>query len=443
MKRRDKSHNMTIFRLTSRPEVIMYVLCCCTVVVAYDLFDPTANITITWDVVSWTRDGYVAAVKMNNYQMYRQIMSPGWTLGWTWSKKEIIWSIVGAQATDQGDCKDFPNDIPHSCEKNPRIIDMHPGTPYNQQFANCCKGGVVSSLGQDPGNSLSAFQISVGNSGNTYRTVSLPKNFSLLGPNQGYTCSPVSVVPSSVSLTSGGRRKNRALMTWKLVCSYSQLLASDTPTCCVSMSSFYNTEITPCPSCACGCMNNENCALIKSAIQQTEGTTPVKQCTQHMCPIRVHWHVKKNYKTYWRVKITITNFYYNFNYTKWTLVAQHPNLNNVAEVSNFIYKPLLLYEHINDTGMFYGVKKHENDLLLDAGSNGSVHSEIILKKDRKMFTLKHGWAFPRRIYFNGDECIMPLPVSYPSLPNSVLPISSDIRPLVIIQVLIAILYLFY
>lgn len=29
--------------------------------------------------------------------------------------------------------------------------------------------------------------------------------------------------------------------------------------------------------------------------------------TAHMCPIRVHWHVKDNYKQYWRVKIAITN----------------------------------------------------------------------------------------------------------------------------------------
>ena len=93
----------------------------------------------------------------------------------------------------------------------------------------------------------------------------------------------------------------------------------------------------------------------------------------------------------------------------------------------------------DDTGMFYGVEKLENDLLLEAGSNGSVYSEMILRKDERMFTLNNGWAFPRKLYFNGDECIMPLPVSYPSLPNSVLPVS-DIRRLVIIQVLMAIFY---
>lgn len=38
---------------------------------------------------------------MNNFQMYRHIMSPGWTLGWGWAKKEVIWSMVGAQTTDK------------------------------------------------------------------------------------------------------------------------------------------------------------------------------------------------------------------------------------------------------------------------------------------------------------------------------------------------------
>nr|XP_043637960.1 COBRA-like protein 4 [Erigeron canadensis] len=421
----------------------MLYICSCAAVMAYDLFDPTANITITWDVISWTPDGYVAVVKMHNYQMYRQISSPGWTIGWTWEKKEIIWSIVGAQVTDQGDCKEFPSNIPHSCEKSPRIIDLQPGAPYNQQFLNCCKGGIVTSLGQDPQNSLSSFQLSVGNSGNTYKTVSLPKNFSFLGPNLGYTCSPVSVVPSSVSLSSGGHRKNRALMTWQLVCSYSQFLASNMPSCCVSLSTFYNSDITPCPSCACGCINSEACAMSDLAISR-EGAALVKKCTPHMCPIRVHWHVKKNYKAYWRVKITITNFIYNYNYTKWTLLAQHPNLNDVAKVDNFNYKPLQLFDSINDTGMFYGIGKLDNDLLLQAGLNGSVYTEMILKKDRKMFTLNYGWAFPRIVYFNGDECVMPLPVSYPSLPNSA-HLISDIQcvVIVIIQLLAAaVIYIF-
>lgn len=148
---------------------------------------------------------------MNNFQMYRQIMSPGWTVGWTWAKKEVIWSVVGAQPTDQGDCSEFPQNVPQCCKKNPTIIDLLPGVPYRKQVTNCCKGGLLASSGQDPAAAVSAFQVSVGLSGNTKRTVRLPKNFTLLGPGRGYTCSPAVIVASSVSPSTDGRAITRAM----------------------------------------------------------------------------------------------------------------------------------------------------------------------------------------------------------------------------------------
>ncbi|KAL0364773.1 UNVERIFIED_CONTAM: COBRA-like protein 4 [Sesamum angustifolium] len=93
---------------------------------SYDPLDPFGNITIKWDVVSWTPDGYVAVVTMNNFQMYRHIMSPGWTLSWGWAKKEVIWSMVGAQTTEQGDCSKFKGNVPHCCKRNPTVVDLLP-----------------------------------------------------------------------------------------------------------------------------------------------------------------------------------------------------------------------------------------------------------------------------------------------------------------------------
>lgn len=78
-----------------------------------------------------------------------------------------------------------------------------------------------------------------------------------------------------------------------------------------------------------------------------KNNAPLLQCTHHMCPIRVHWHVKVNYKDYWRVKMSITNFNYRLNHTLWSLVVQHPNLNNVTQVFSFDYKPLVPYESIS------------------------------------------------------------------------------------------------
>lgn len=390
---------------------------------AYDVLDPNGNINIKWDVMSWTPDGYVAVIALSNFQMFRHIPSPGWTLGWTWAGKEIIWSIVGAQATDQGDCSKFKGNIPHSCERSPAIIDLLPGVHDNQKYTDCCKGGVVTSWGQDPAAAVSSFQVSVGLSGTSSTSVKLPRDFYLLGPGLGYTCSGATIMPPSVFLSADRRRRNQAMMSWYVTCTYSQMIVSKNPTCCVSFSSFYNPMITPCPSCACGCEGTANCIGSQSQIQSVVGSqpsiagdAPLLQCTNHMCPIRVHWHFKANYKEYWRVKITVTSFNYGMNYTQWTLAAQHPNFNNITQVYKFDYKPLNVFGSLNDTGMFYGIKYY-NDLLMQAGPEGNVQTEMILRKDKSTFTLDQGWAFPRKVYFDGDECTMPPPDKYPSLPS--------------------------
>ncbi|CAN1151688.1 COBRA-like protein 4 [Linum perenne] len=365
--------------------------------------------------MSWTPDGYVAAVTMTNVQMYRHIASPGWTMGWRWAKKEVIWSMLGAQAADQGDCSNFKGNLPHCCKRDPTVVDLLPGVPKNQKFTDCCKGGVLASRGghDDAGAStMSSFQLTVGHSGTSNRTVRLPQDFYLLGPGPGYTCSGASVGTPSVFYSTDGRRRSQALMTWNVVCSYSQIIVSKNPSCCVSLSSFYNPDVTPCPSCACGCQTESNC------IKEHQGPASMPKCTDHMCPIRVHWHVKTNYRGYWKVKLSITNLKYRTNYTQWTLVAQHPSLGSIANISSFLYKPLMVFSPMNDTGMFYGIKD-QNALLLEAGTEGNVQSEIILQKDmNNSFTLEHGWAFPTKIYFNGDECVMPSPDAYPFLPSS-------------------------
>ncbi|XP_057769852.1 protein COBRA-like isoform X2 [Salvia miltiorrhiza] len=396
---------------------------------AYDALDPNGNITIKWDVITWTPDGYVAVVTMFNFQQYRHIAAPGWTLGWTWAKKEVIWSMMGGQTTEQGDCSRYKGNIPHCCKKDPTVVDLLPGTPYNQQIANCCKGGVINSWGQDPNNAASSFQISVGAAGTTNKTVRVPKNFTLKAPGPGYTCGPAKIVKPTKFVTSDGRRTTQAMMTWNVTCTYSQFLAQKTPSCCVSLSSFYNDTIVPCPTCTCGCQNNltqpGSCvnpespyiASVVSAREKSNNLSPLVQCTSHMCPIRVHWHVKLNYKDYWRVKVTITNFNYRMNYSQWNLVVQHPNFDNLTQIFSFNYKPLNPYQNINDTAMLYGVKFY-NDFLEQAGHNGNVQSELLFRKDKSTFTFEKGWGFPRRIYFNGDNCVMPPPDAYPYLPNA-------------------------
>ncbi|KAI5660040.1 hypothetical protein M9H77_28833 [Catharanthus roseus] len=408
---------------------------------SYDPLDPNGNITIKWDIMSWTSDGYIAIVTIFNFQKYRHIEAPGWELGWTWSKNEIIWSMLGGQTTEQGNCLKFKGNVPHCCKKDPIVVDLLPETTtYNLRTTNCCRGGVLSTMIQDHSNSVSSIQITVGQAGTTNKTVKAPKNFNLKGssasgPGLGYTCGSTKLVKPSKFFTPDKRRFTQALMSWNVTCTYSQFLAQKSPSCCVSLSSFYSDTIVNCPTCTCGCQNkitqaagtcvrsySAHIASSSAVISPGGGggrggtyTPMMVQCTRHMCPIRVHWHVKQSYKEYWRVKITITNFNYRMNYTQWNIVVQHPNFNNLTQSFSFNYKSIPAYKFTNDTGMLWGIKYY-NDMLMEAGPYGFVQSELLFRKDKE-FTFDKGWAFPRRIYFNGDSCVMPPPDEYPFLPN--------------------------
>ena len=119
--------------------------------------------------------------------------------------------MVGAQTTEQGDCSKFKGNIPHCCKKDPTVVDLLPGTPYNMQIANCCKGGVISSWIQDPANAASSFQISAGRAGTTNKTVRVPKNFTLNAPGPGYTCGAAKIVKPTKFISQDGRRTTQAL----------------------------------------------------------------------------------------------------------------------------------------------------------------------------------------------------------------------------------------
>ncbi|CAN4110695.1 unnamed protein product [Withania somnifera] len=390
----------------------------------YDPLDPMGNITIKWDVILNNEASQNIRVSIFNYQLFRHIEQPGWKLSWSWPGKEVIWDMWGAETTEQGDCSAIKAaNPPHCCEKEPVIVDLLPGAPYNKQVANCCKGGMLTSLTQDPGKYGASFEMSIASVSNDGSGHRMPENFTLGIP--GYTCgNPVRVPPSKFSVDQG-RRKTQAVATWDVTCSYSQYKASSTPTCCVSLSAFYDKTIVPCPKCSCGCQDQlgaDQCVKhgeVPPVLQldHNEPPRPVLECTHHMCPIQVHWHVKQSYTRYWRVKMTVRNLNYVRNYSQWNLVVLHPNFRSVTQVFSFNYKPLNQYGDINDTGMFYGIQYY-NDMLLQAGGSGVVQSELLMHKDPGIFTFSEGWMFPRKISFNGHECVVPQADDYPRIPNT-------------------------
>ncbi|MCE3214706.1 hypothetical protein HAX54_053113 [Datura stramonium] len=199
----------------------------------------------------------------------------------------------GAEATEQGDCSAFKGGIPpHCCEKQPVIVDLLPGAPYNKQVFNCCKGGVLTSLTQDPGKYGASFEMSVGSVSNEGSGPRTPENFTLGIP--GYTCGdPVQVPPSKFTVDQG-RRKTQAVANAERTCSYSQFRASYSPTCCVSLSAFYDKTIVSCPKCSCGCQGQfgaDQCVKhgeLPPVLQldHNEPPRPVLECSHHMCPIQ-------------------------------------------------------------------------------------------------------------------------------------------------------------
>eukprot|EP00897_Mesotaenium_endlicherianum_P005792 jgi/Mesen1/5240/ME000026S04535 len=347
---------------------------------AADPLDPHGNVTIYYDVVEWSKGGYTAAVRIQNYQAHRSIEKPGWKLGWTWKHKEYIQSIIGAETILQGDCSNIAYNTgitPHCCEEKPTIIDLRANysRPPDQQVANCCRGGVLQTVKQNANFSSSMFQ---------------------------------------------------AFKSWKVVCRYNPVISLPAPTCCVSLSTFYNETIVPCKACSCACGNftkrditcdpgrpeSPYLSPVDKSTVKAAAIPAARECSTDGCPISIHWHLAGNYVHYWKVKITIVNRNLFKNLTDWTLAIQHPNLNNISEVYNWNVTSLRSSKEGNDTALLYGEKNY-NDMILQAGEFGYQSSEILLGKARN-FTLSNGWPFPQMVMFNGDMCVMP--GHFPTLP---------------------------
>lgn len=153
---------------------------------------------------------------IQNYHQYRHVEKPGWKLGWTWARDEVIWSTSGAFATQQGNCSSFKFQIPHSCKKDPMILDLIPEASPENRSEDCCRGGVLSAWAIDPSKSFSSFEIQVGNlEGNS--TGYAPLNLTLMAPGPGYTCGPVVDTDPTVSSDIGGRREVQVFSKYYLL----------------------------------------------------------------------------------------------------------------------------------------------------------------------------------------------------------------------------------
>ncbi|XP_075474538.1 COBRA-like protein 3 isoform X2 [Primulina tabacum] len=344
-------------------QMLLLLITICRFSDCYDPLDPNGNITITFDVLSYVPNGYVARVTIQNYYQYRHVENPGWRFGWTWAKNEVILLMSGAFAIEKGNCSAFNQNT----------------TGYK------------------------------------------PLNLTLMAPGLGYTCGPLMETNPTHYSAIGGRRDEQVSRTWKSRCTYSSYLAYTTPICCVSLSTFYNPTITTCPSCSCGCKEANGNAIScvrEGAVPSNSLGTDIVQCTNHMCPLRIHWHIKNNYQNHWRVKLTVSNYNYGRNFSDWNVLVQHPGFGLPASVYSFNSTTLSTIGVPEDVALFWGKEFYNTELLqADEHQLGSLTTEILLQKDPTSFTLRNGWGFPRRTYVNGENCQMPPPDEFPMLPN--------------------------
>ncbi|KAL7257459.1 hypothetical protein ACSBR1_003703 [Camellia fascicularis] len=292
----------------------------------------------------------------------------------------------GAFATQQGNCSTFTSQTPHSCKIDPIIVDLLPDAANENKSSDCCRGGLLSAWAINPLQSFSSFEITVGHlEGNT--TGYIPLNLTLMAPGPGYTCGQLEDTDPTVSSVIGGRRQEQVFSKYFTVA---------------------------------GKLHKFNFKLKGNPVTQSDlaSNPDMVQCTDHMCPLRVHWHLRNNYKDQWRVKLTISNYNYGRSYSDWNVVVQHPGFSQSATTYSFNSTVLPTVGITYEVALFWGLEHYNSQLLTaDEKQPGSVTTEVLLEKDSKSFTLRNGWTFPRRIYFNGDNCEMPLPDTFPMLPN--------------------------
>lgn len=124
--------------------------------------------------------------------------------------------MSGAFAVQQGNCSSFKFQVPHSCKKDPLIVDLMPDALPQKRTDGCCNGGILAAWAINPSMSYSSFEVTVGNlEQNT--TGYKPKNLTLVAPGPGYTCSQVMDIDPTVSSVIGGRRQEQVFSKYFII----------------------------------------------------------------------------------------------------------------------------------------------------------------------------------------------------------------------------------
>ncbi|GKV14357.1 hypothetical protein SLEP1_g25253 [Rubroshorea leprosula] len=410
------------------------------------------DLNFVYDVLTAYEGSYLAQVTMDNHNPLGRL--DHWNLTWEWMRGEFIHSMRGAYThrIDYSDCiygnaakvlKGFDFSQVMNCQKKPVITDLPPTRANDSDVGKlpyCCKNGTLLPALMDESKSRSIFQLRVYKlPPDTDQTVLYPpQRWNITGVlNPHYSCgAPTRVDPTEFPDTSGLQATKSAIASWQVVCNITRPTKVDKPRCCVSFSSYYNSSVIPCNTCACGCDNidTETCnpdgkamllppeALLVPFVNRTAKAKawaslkhrpiPKRLPCPDNCGVSIHWHVETDYRTGWTAKITLMNWE-DYQFEDWfTAVTMDKAFAGYEKVYSFNGTKL---ESIKNTLFFQGLKGLNYLVEMQNGTKpsdpripGKQQSVIsFTKKKTPGIKIGKGDGFPTRVFFNGEECALP------------------------------------
>ncbi|KAL3849726.1 hypothetical protein ACJIZ3_011608 [Penstemon smallii] len=413
----------------------------------------SGDLTIMYDVTMTYDSNYWAQVTIANHNPFGRI--DNWNLNWEWMEGEFINSMRGAypKIIDSGDCifgeqNNFYTGFDFSrvltCEKSPTIIDLPLSRTNDTNLGRipfCCRNGTILSPSIDITKSKSSFQMNVYKMPPDLNKTELspPQNWkinSTVGPE--YQCTqPIRVAPSLFPEPTGLPSQVSAVATWQVVCNITRTELKK-PTCCVTFSSFFNDSVIPCNTCACGCDNannicsaNEQPLLLPSeallvpfenrtkmarewAVMKRHEIPNPLPCSDN-CGVSINWHLLSDFEKGWTARITLFNWGETDIVDWFTAVELDSAMPGFEEVYSIDGK--ILPGGNNNTlflqgkpGLTYLVaERNGSNPRKDPRVPGTQQSVIsFTKKKTPGINVAHGDGFPTKVYFNGEECSVPM-----------------------------------
>ncbi|CAO2177021.1 unnamed protein product [Urochloa humidicola] len=434
----------------------------------------SGDLVITYDVVQSHETTYLALVTLDNGAPLGRL--DGWQLSWTWQRGEFIRSMRGAYPRELGAAaclygpqsqhyKGFDFSKVLSCVRRPVVKDLPPSRADDaDRGRNCCRNGTILPKSMGLAQSMSAFQMEVYKMPPDLNRTTLhpPASFHLRGSstlNPDYACGqPVAVTPSEFPDPSVLPSATRAVASWQVLCNITNIQSVTSPPkskkpprCCVSFSAFYNESVVPCRTCACGCPKSTQPAMScsttapamllppyallmpsdrrdKEAVlwedEKDLGAVPNPMPCPDNCGVSINWHVATDFAAGWTARLTVFNWQPDADMPEWFAAVVMPGQ---AAYDGFEQAYSFNATAIGNSTIFIKGRDGFNDFLLresnmsgvDYPVPGKVQSLLsFAKKTTTPIDIVTGDGFPSKVFFNGDECAMPLRIPSRGAPNT-------------------------